>query len=501
MALTARRRSPDPSAAFRGTVDPAQLWRVGQYDLALTALRAGVLGGVRILVLTGEPGTGKTVLTRALAWDLRPAGVVTGRLLYPMLDGIDLLRGIAQAFGLSTEFDTEESFIAAIDGFAAEMRARGRRLLLVIDDAQSLPLPSLAAVARLAGGGGEHTAPLAVLLAGHTRLTEFLRTVGVEAGVAWQLRPLNRTEAADYVAHRMRVAGALAGLLPADAIEAICRESGGIPQAINRACEEAIAERHGRQAALESDPGEEWPGEVSRRRRGIGRGWRWALAVVGVIAGVVVVLAVAPQRRPASVPTVTTPAPSVPSVAVDPPPETPFTPPPRGSMAPGRPAASGRAERAAPSSLFDDVRAVERSRAVAPAVPSPVARPPAPVPEPRPEPSPPVRALPQPSPVPAPGEGVGGVRPQPAPAAPPAALETRCARPPGASYRRRRVLPRPLRGASRPRLPQCRIPRWPPRGGSRPRRRETPRWRRAGASRRRPPRRDRHRRRPHDRNR
>src|SRR5262249_40407867 len=99
--------------AFGATTDPRLVWRADQYDEALNVLKAAVLDKRnRLLILTGDPGTGKTLLSHVLADELGIADARVGRLLYPDLEGIEFARGIAQAFGQPTTFKTERGFLS-----------------------------------------------------------------------------------------------------------------------------------------------------------------------------------------------------------------------------------------------------------------------------------------------------------------------------------------------------------------------------------------------------
>ncbi|HXH84215.1 MAG TPA: ATP-binding protein, partial [Candidatus Tectomicrobia bacterium] len=138
MATTIRRAPEDAARAFQATADPGALWLVGQYEDALQTLSAAVLGRQGLLLLVGEPGTGKTVLTHALAARFRDGAVRIGRLLYPVLEGLELLRAVADALGTPALFEDEDGFREGLARTVVEARAQGQRLLLVIDEAQSI---------------------------------------------------------------------------------------------------------------------------------------------------------------------------------------------------------------------------------------------------------------------------------------------------------------------------------------------------------------------------
>lgn len=221
----------------------SSLWRRGQYDVALTSLTTAVLGDAGVLVLTGDPGTGKTALLHALNADVQARGVVVGRLLYPVLESVDFLSGIAEGFGLPGGFTTVAEFEDAFERFATSVAAHGGRLLLMIDDAHSLPRSSVREVGRLARRRWDDgRARLSVILAGDGALSAAVRAAKIERTVAVQLHPLTPEESAQFIAHLLRAADGMdSAALPPHVLEQICREARGIPQVMTVLVKRAIA--------------------------------------------------------------------------------------------------------------------------------------------------------------------------------------------------------------------------------------------------------------------
>ena len=239
---TSPRQAPvDATRAFQPSADRGSLWLVGQYDDALRMLRSAVLGRQGLHVLVGEPGTGKTLLAHALAVRLREDAVVVGRLLHPILEGMDLRVTIAEAFDLPEEFRGGDDFADGFYRFVDETTRAGRRVLLIVDQAEKLTGDVVAEVRRLLYGEEPGVPPtLSVLLVGHRTLLDALRADGVEPDVLCHLRPLTREQTVEYVSHRVRAAGHRRQLFTPSALRKIWVVSEGIPRVINTLCIDAL---------------------------------------------------------------------------------------------------------------------------------------------------------------------------------------------------------------------------------------------------------------------
>ena len=223
---------------FRENTDPSFLWLGPSHRDAFATLRAAVLQNAGVLLLTGEVGTGKTMLANALAESLRAEGVRVEKLLHPDLPAHEFRHGVAEAFALPIKSNVRTTFLEHFGEFLEGAYARGEKVLLVIDEAQGFGTVLLDEIDDLirAGraAGKDKVNVMNVLLVSQT-------DIDADAiAVRSYLGPLESKQVADYIAFRLRVAGGDRELFSADAIRAVAGASGGVPRVINRICDCAL---------------------------------------------------------------------------------------------------------------------------------------------------------------------------------------------------------------------------------------------------------------------
>ncbi len=230
---------------FSLSPDPRFLFLSGAHREALAHLLYGIEQGEGFIAVTGEVGTGKTTLCRTLLRRL-PNDVDTAFLFNPNLGARELLEALLQEFEIKCENPTPRALTAALNEFLLEKRREGRRVLLILDEAQGLEAATLEQVRLLSNLETERAKLLQILMLGQPELdamleTPALRQLKERIGVRWRLAPLAREETEDYIAHRLRIAaGSDRNLFSPAAVRAIHRHSAGVPRRINLLCDRAL---------------------------------------------------------------------------------------------------------------------------------------------------------------------------------------------------------------------------------------------------------------------
>jgi general secretion pathway protein A len=283
---------------FALTPDPDFLYLTPSHREALDRLEYGIEEGFGFLVLTGEVGLGKTTLVHALLARL-PAHFETAYILDPALRFPEILAMVLEDLGVKTPSAADKGeLLTTLHRFLLEEHARGRDVLLVVDEAQHLSVENLEALRMLANLETGKRKLVHILLVGQPELAAVLaqpqlRQLAQRIGVQASLRPLTRDETGAYVMHRLRAAGAASHHCRFDerAIERVHRHSGGVPRLINRVCHAALVAGFVAGArvltAAHVDQGwRELAATADRRERGPRRGRRrlerlaWILALV-----------------------------------------------------------------------------------------------------------------------------------------------------------------------------------------------------------------------------
>jgi general secretion pathway protein A len=231
---------------FSITPDPAYLYLSSHHQEALAHLLYGMRENGGFVQLTGEVGTGKTMLVRTLV-EQHIENVDLALCLNPRLTVEELVAVICDELQISYPRSacTLKTLIDALNTHLLKTHAQGRHTVLIIDEAQNLSHEVLEQVRLLTNLETHRDKLLQVILVGQPELQQRLerpelRQLAQRVTARYHLVPLNRKEAAAYILHRLHVAGGYAGLFTPGALRVAYRLSGGVPRLINILCDRAL---------------------------------------------------------------------------------------------------------------------------------------------------------------------------------------------------------------------------------------------------------------------
>ncbi len=242
---------------FEITPDPSFLFSTARHNEALASLYYGVRARKGFVVLTGEVGTGKTMLVRCVLELLRRTGVAFAYVFNPSLSALEFIRYIAGDFGLPVAGKAKDELILALSAFLVDRHQRKLSTLLVVDEAHHLSPELLEEVRLLTNLETTQQKLLQIVLAGQPELDEMLdsfelRQIKQRIALRCHLEPLSLEETRGYVQRRLQIAGMQQDILifSEPATNAIFRHSNGFPRLINTICENALLSGYARRAAV-----------------------------------------------------------------------------------------------------------------------------------------------------------------------------------------------------------------------------------------------------------
>ena len=230
---------------FAITPDPRFLFLSARHTEALAHLLYGVTESGGFIQLTGEVGTGKTTLVRTLLEKL-PDNVDAALIINPRVSVLEFLRSICRELDIDWKpAQTPQDLIDALNAHLLKAHEKGRRVVLIVDEAQGLQAEVLEQVRLLTNLETREQKLLQIILVGQPELRELLartelRQLAQRITGRYHLTPLSGTETRAYVNHRLTVSGAMAPIFTASAVRSLQRISGGIPRLINIICDRAL---------------------------------------------------------------------------------------------------------------------------------------------------------------------------------------------------------------------------------------------------------------------
>lgn len=226
--------------------DPRYLYMSNQHREALAHLVYGMNSDGGFILITGEVGTGKTTVCRCFLEQI-PENIDVAFILNPKMTAEELLASICDELRIQYNRDNSsiKVFVDHINAYLLDAHARGRKTVLIIEEAQNLSTDVLEQIRLLTNLETNQQKLLQIIMLGQPELRDKLsrselRQLSQRVTARYHLGPLSRQEVSEYVNHRLSVAGVHKKLFPDSIINRLYHLSNGIPRLINLICDRAL---------------------------------------------------------------------------------------------------------------------------------------------------------------------------------------------------------------------------------------------------------------------
>jgi general secretion pathway protein A len=231
---------------FNVTPDPRFVFLSKNHREAFAHLLYGINNRVGFIALTGEVGSGKTTVLRALLSQLNADHHRTALIFNPFLSPPLFLQNMNREFGIPTETSNSSSPLDVLNLFLLQQNAEDRTVVLAIDEAQHLEEPVLEQIRLISNLETDREKLIQIVLSGQPEFVKILkkkemRQLSQRITVRYHLEPMDFQDTVDYVNHRLKVAGGRGGIIFSKrALRRIYRYSRGLPRLVNVACDRAL---------------------------------------------------------------------------------------------------------------------------------------------------------------------------------------------------------------------------------------------------------------------
>ena len=230
---------------FRLTPDPAFLYLSKHHARAKAYMESTIWFTDGFVVITGEIGSGKTTLIETFLKELEKE-VVVAQINQTQVSAVEFLQAVLAQFGFQPFRMKKAELLATLNEFLVEQYANGRRVLLIVDEAQNLSNKVLEEIRLLSGIETSKEKVLRIILAGQPELNDKLNSSNLvqlaqRIRLRFHLTALSKTDTSAYIQHRLEVAGSQGReIFEADTFPLIYRYTGGVPRLVNTLCDTAM---------------------------------------------------------------------------------------------------------------------------------------------------------------------------------------------------------------------------------------------------------------------
>lgn len=228
------------SAPFRLTPDPRFFVGTSVHRKALNYLNFGLEQGEGFIVITGEIGAGKSLVVEHMLAQLDQSKIVASTLVTSAVEADEALKLIISAFDLEAEEREKAAALQAFSDFLRRQHRAGRRVLLIVDEAQNIPKKTIEEFRMLTNFLVDGQSVFQIFLVGQPQFRDVLMDPDLEqlrqrVVASFHMQPLTYDDTRQYIEHRLSLVGwdGRPALTP-DALHAIHRASGGLPRRINQ---------------------------------------------------------------------------------------------------------------------------------------------------------------------------------------------------------------------------------------------------------------------------
>lgn len=223
---------------FQLTPTPNWFYASKLHKRALAYLQYGLSQGEGFIVITGDVGTGKTTIANQLLSQLNQDEIIAKQIVTSKLEPDDLIRMVASSFNLVVTEHTKASYLDAIYSYLKRLHAQHRRALLLVDEAQNLPLASIEELRMLSNFQFNGKPLLQSFLLGQNELNAIIQSPDMEQFrqriiASSNLSALQSEDTTAYIQYRLQQAGADVAIIDEDCYPLIHKQSKGIPRKIN----------------------------------------------------------------------------------------------------------------------------------------------------------------------------------------------------------------------------------------------------------------------------